>query len=159
MVYRRSVKDCVGHQCLELIDGQWIINWPQVRRNFFFKWNIVNSWLTSLKLNPDSRTSDHNFHSSTNWCSLGEGFSQLNQSSSLSQSLNGALNSGLNMSSAMSSGSYQHYGLNALGSIFYSHWVVRVVWMSFLINFVCVFLVFTRISRMIDFSSQLAWQY
>lgn len=47
---------------------------------------------------------------------LTQGFGQLNQSSSLSQTLNGALNSGINMSSAMSSGTYQHYGLNALGT-------------------------------------------
>ncbi|CAO1346666.1 unnamed protein product [Diamesa serratosioi] len=49
------------------------------------------------------------------------GFGQLNQSSSLSQSLNGALNSGINMSSAMSTGSYQHYGLNALGDSMMYH--------------------------------------
>ncbi|CRL03506.1 CLUMA_CG016277, isoform A [Clunio marinus] len=49
------------------------------------------------------------------------GFGQLNQSSSLSQSLNGALNSGINMSSAMTTGTYQHYGLNALGDSMMYH--------------------------------------
>uniref|UniRef100_A0A6P4G2N6 Homeobox protein orthopedia-like n=1 Tax=Drosophila rhopaloa TaxID=1041015 RepID=A0A6P4G2N6_DRORH len=43
------------------------------------------------------------------------GFGQLNQSSPLSSSLNSGLNSGINMGSALGAGSYQHYGLNALG--------------------------------------------
>lgn len=43
------------------------------------------------------------------------GFGQLNQSSPLSSTLNSGLNSGINMGSALSAGSYQHYGLNALG--------------------------------------------
>ncbi|XP_023036983.1 homeobox protein orthopedia [Drosophila willistoni] len=44
------------------------------------------------------------------------GFGQLNQSSPLSSTLNSGLNSGINM------GSYQHYGLNALGdSMMYQH--------------------------------------
>lgn len=45
------------------------------------------------------------------------GFGQLNQSSSLSSSLNSGLNSGINLGSAMGAGSYQHYGLNALGRL------------------------------------------
>ncbi|KAI8127085.1 Homeobox protein orthopedia [Lucilia cuprina] len=50
------------------------------------------------------------------------GFGQLNQSSSLSNSLNSGLNSGINLGSAMGAGSYQHYGLNALGdSMMYQH--------------------------------------
>uniref|UniRef100_A0A1I8MBU0 Homeobox domain-containing protein n=1 Tax=Musca domestica TaxID=7370 RepID=A0A1I8MBU0_MUSDO len=50
------------------------------------------------------------------------GFGQLNQSSTLSSSLNGGLNSGINLGSAMGAGSYQHYGLNALGdSMMYQH--------------------------------------
>ncbi|XP_037035030.1 homeobox protein orthopedia isoform X2 [Bradysia coprophila] len=54
------------------------------------------------------------------------GFGQLNQSSSLSSSLNSGLNSGINISS-MSAGSYQHYGLNALGdSMMYQHSVSGV---------------------------------
>lgn len=47
-----------------------------------------------------------------------KGFGQLNQSSSLSSSLNSGLNSGINISS-MSAGSYQHYGLNALGEDYF----------------------------------------
>lgn len=46
-----------------------------------------------------------------------EGFGQLNQSSTLSSTLNSGLNSSINISSAMGAGSYQHYGLNALGEI------------------------------------------
>ncbi|EDX07977.1 homeobox protein orthopedia isoform X1 [Drosophila simulans] len=50
------------------------------------------------------------------------GFGQLNQSSPLSSSLNSGLNSGINMGSALGAGSYQHYGLNALGdSMMYQH--------------------------------------
>ncbi|KAL9912536.1 orthopedia homeobox isoform 2-T4 [Glossina fuscipes fuscipes] len=50
------------------------------------------------------------------------GFGQLNQSSTLSSSLNSGLNSGINLGSAMGAGSYQHYGLNALGdSMMYQH--------------------------------------
>ncbi|XP_055706844.1 homeobox protein orthopedia isoform X2 [Phlebotomus papatasi] len=50
------------------------------------------------------------------------GFGQLNQSSTLSSTLNSGLNSGINISSAMGAGSYQHYGLNALGdSMMYQH--------------------------------------
>lgn len=45
------------------------------------------------------------------------GFGQLNQSSTLSSSLNSGLNSGINLGSAMGAGSYQHYGLNALGML------------------------------------------
>ncbi|KAH8331697.1 hypothetical protein KR074_009801 [Drosophila pseudoananassae] len=50
------------------------------------------------------------------------GFGQLNQSSPLSSTLNSGLNSGINMGSALGAGSYQHYGLNALGdSMMYQH--------------------------------------
>lgn len=62
--------------------------------------------------------------SPTNCCSfgtyvymMGPGFGQLNQSSPLSSSLNSGLNSGINMGSALGAGSYQHYGLNALGRL------------------------------------------
>ncbi|XP_030388393.1 homeobox protein orthopedia [Scaptodrosophila lebanonensis] len=52
------------------------------------------------------------------------GFGQLNQSSPLSSTLNSGLNSGLNIGTAMGAGSYQHYGLNALGdSMMYQHTV------------------------------------
>ncbi|XP_037941914.1 homeobox protein orthopedia-like [Teleopsis dalmanni] len=51
-------------------------------------------------------------------------FGQLNQSSPLSSTLNSGLNSGINIGSAMGAGSYQHYGLNALGdSMMYQHTV------------------------------------
>lgn len=43
------------------------------------------------------------------------GFGQLNQTSPLSSTLNSGLNSGINMGSALGAGTYQHYGLNALG--------------------------------------------
>lgn len=46
-----------------------------------------------------------------------KGFGQLNQSTSLSSTLNSGLNTGINISSAMGAGSYQHYGLNALGEL------------------------------------------
>ncbi|XP_032571888.1 homeobox protein orthopedia isoform X4 [Drosophila sechellia] len=51
------------------------------------------------------------------------GFGQLNSGQSpLSSSLNSGLNSGINMGSALGAGSYQHYGLNALGdSMMYQH--------------------------------------
>nr|XP_036223277.1 homeobox protein orthopedia isoform X2 [Bactrocera oleae] len=52
------------------------------------------------------------------------GFGQLNQSSPLSSTINSGLNSGINIGSAMGAGSYQHYGLNALGdSMMYQHTV------------------------------------
>ncbi|XP_030560342.1 homeobox protein orthopedia [Drosophila novamexicana] len=50
------------------------------------------------------------------------GFGQLNQTSPLSSTLNSGLNSGINMGSALGAGTYQHYGLNALGdSMMYQH--------------------------------------
>ncbi|CAD7078585.1 unnamed protein product [Hermetia illucens] len=55
------------------------------------------------------------------------GFGQLNQSSTLSSTLNSGLNSSINISSAMGAGSYQHYGLNALGdTMMYQHSVSGV---------------------------------
>ncbi|XP_055385945.1 homeobox protein orthopedia-like [Condylostylus longicornis] len=53
--------------------------------------------------------------------SMTGGFSQLNQTGSIPPSLNG-INSCINISSTMGSGSYQHYGLNAMGdSVMYQH--------------------------------------
>lgn len=54
----------------------------------------------------------HNHHETPP--EIQKGFGQLNQSTSLSSSINSGLNTGINISS-MGAGSYQHYGLNALG--------------------------------------------
>lgn len=86
----------MARRCLELTDG--VLGWTR--------------WLQVIILAKDVH---YNLRFITNM-KLTQGFGQLNQSSSLSQTLNGALNSGINMSSAMSSGTYQHYGLNALGT-------------------------------------------